>query len=135
MIVDLEEKTESGVFDIKGGGKVHVRLLTSTDLKVIRKACVTKVVEYPLLGEGSEKKYQRFEFENLDAELFNTMSWDLGITGWENIFDKNKKPIPVTKENKTLLMVLSPEFKEAVDNGFKALKEAEKAKAGAEIKN
>jgi hypothetical protein len=135
MIVDLEEKTESGVFDIKGGGKVHVRLLTSNDFKAIRKACVTKVVEYPLLGEGAEKKYQRFESEKFDAELFNAMSWDLGITGWENIFDRNEKPIPVTKENKTLLMVLCPEFREAVDNGFAALKEAEKVKTETEAKN
>ena len=124
MIVDLEEKTECGSFELKGGGKVHLRLLTGTDIKEMRKACLSNIVEYPLL----DGKYQRFEGTKFDEELWESMKWDRGITGWDNLFDCNKKAIPVTPENKALLMERVMEFRLAVENGLKALKEAEAEK-------
>lgn len=131
MIVDLAEKTESGTFELKGGGKVHLRLLTGEDLKAMRKACLSTAVEYPLL----DGKYQRFETEKFDAELFRQMGWDRNIVGWDDLYDRNEKPIPVTPENKALLMERVPEFKEAVENGNKALRDREKAETEAAEKN
>jgi len=135
MIVDLEEKTESGSFEIKGGGKVHLRLLSSADIRDMKKASLTDVVEYPLLGEGDKKTYHRFESQKFDSDVFNKMIWDRGITGWDGISDKNKNPIPVTAENKELLMLRSQDFREAVEKGQAALKKAEEERAEAEIKN
>ena len=63
------------------------------------------------------------------------MIWDRGITGWDGISDKNKNPIPVTAENKELLMLRSQDFREAVEKGQAALKKAEEERAEAEIKN
>jgi len=131
MIVDLINKEECGSFELKGGGKVHLRLRNEADEKEIRAVCVTMVVEYPLL----DGKYQRFESEKTDTTLFIEMCWDKNITGWDDIFDKNKKPIPVTKENKVLLMKLVPAFNEDVTNGLTALREASKARAEQAEKN
>ncbi len=124
MIVDLTEKEEKGSFELKGGGKVHLRLRNDKDEKEIRVATVMQVVEYPLL----DGKYQRFESEKTDMNLYIEMSWDKNITGWDDLFDCNKKPIPVTKENKILLMRMVPAFGEAVIAGMKILKENEKKK-------
>ena len=121
MIVDLEEKEESGSFELKGGGKVHLRLMSRKDIKEIRDATTTVVSEYPLL----DGKYQRFETEKVDVELLMEMRLDRNITRWDDLFDKNGNPIPVTKENKVLLMVMVPEFRTAVDDGLVALKKAE----------
>ena len=131
MIVELEEKEESGSFELLGGGKVHLRLRSEKDEKEIRAACTTKLVEYPLL----DGKYQRFETEKVDYELFAEMSFDRNITGWDDLFDKNKKPIPVTKENKVLLMKNVQLFRVTVENGLKALKVAESAKVENAPKN
>jgi len=135
MIVDFEEKEVTGTFELKGGGKVHLRLLTGTDIKAMRKACFKKVIEYPLVGEGKEARYQRFESEEFDAEKFASMGHDRNITGWDILYDRNETPIPVTPENKDLLMEKVSEFREAVTNGNKLLKEREKAEAEALEKN
>lgn len=137
MIVDLDDKEEKGSFELKGGGKVFLRLLSGDDLKSMRKACMTTVAEYPLLKDPADgkEKYQRFEAPKFDGELFDQMKWDRAITGWELLFDRNQKPIPVTPENKVLLMEKVPEFAEAVNDGLKALKEAEKARMEQAEKN
>ena len=135
MIIDFEEKEVKGTFELKGGGKVHLRLLNADDFKAIRKACVKKRAEYPLVGEGKAARYQRFEYEDFDAEKFAAMVNDRNITGWDDLYDRNEKPIPVTPENKTLLMERVAEFKEAVTEGNKALQEKEKAEAKAAEKN
>jgi hypothetical protein len=131
MIVDLEEKEESGTFELEGGGKVSLRLLSGVDLKAMRKACMTTAVEYPLL----DGKYQRFEAPKFNGELFEEMKWDRAITGWEALFDRNKKPIPVTPENKVLLMEKAEEFAAAVNAGLASLKEAEKVRTEQAEKN
>lgn len=131
MIVDLEEREEKATFDLKGGGKLHLRLLSADDIKAMRKACMKKVVEYPLL----DGKYQRFENQDFDSDLWQEMLFDLTITGWDDLFDRNEKAIPVTKENKLLLMTRVPEFTEAYMAGMKALKDAESARQGQSEKN
>jgi hypothetical protein len=131
LIIDLEEKEESGTFDLKGGGKVSLRLMTDKDVREIRAACLSTAVEYPLL----DGKYQRFEAEKFNGELFEEMRLDRNIVGWESLFDRNSKPIPVTKENKALLMAKSAAFREAVDAGLAALKATEKARTEQVEKN
>ena len=88
MIVDTEETpTESGTFELKGGGKVHLRLLSAEDLKAMRKATVTVGAEYPLLKNPvtGVESYRRFEVPKFDGDLFDEMKWDLAIVGWEEI--------------------------------------------------
>lgn len=131
MFVDLDDKEEAGTFELKGGGKVMLRLRNAQDEKDIRAACITKVVEYPLLGG----KYQRFESEKTDMDLYIEMCWDRNISGWENIIDGSKKPVPVTKENKVLLMRLVSAFRNTVESGLNTLAEASKAKAEQAEKN
>ena len=136
-IVDLEERAEKGTFELVGGGKIHLRLLTPTDIREMRDACVKKVVEYPLLKDPAtgKERHQRFEAEEFDGEKFQRMGWDRNITGWEDLFEKNEQPIPVTPENKALLMERVPEFRKAFEDGLKALKEAETAREKALSKN
>jgi hypothetical protein len=131
MIVDLNEKTESGWFDLEGGGRVHLRLLDITDIRDMRKACLKTVPEYPKL----DGKYQRFEGQEFDNDLWNEMLWDRTIIGWEGIFDRDERPIPVTKEHKVLLMMRVSEFVKVYEEGIKALKAAEEARAEAAEKN
>jgi hypothetical protein len=141
MEVDLKKKeTESGWFDIKGGGRVHVRLLSVDDIAAMRKACFSPVVDYPLLKDPKtgREEYRRFESERFNDNLWEEMKNDLAIIGWDAMVNKEtKKPIEVTKENKNLLMFpgVCPPFREAVEKGMASLKEAEKIKAEAVIKN
>jgi len=131
MIVDLNEKTESGWFDLEGGGRVHLRLLDITDIRDMRKTCLKTVPEYPKL----DGKYQRFEGQEFDNDLWNEMLWDRTIIGWEGIFDRDERPIPVTKEHKVLLMMRVSEFVRVYEEGIKALKAAEEVRAEAAEKN
>jgi hypothetical protein len=152
MIVDIEERPpESGTFELKGGGKVTIRLLTVKDIKEIHKATATIVHEYPLLKDPKtgEESYRQFAVPKFDGDLWDEMQWDRSIIGWEDLFDKNGKPVPVTKEMKVLLMseeVLQPsgkvkakprfpEFHNAVMAGLKTLQKTEKERAESLEKN
>jgi len=137
MIVDLDEKEERGSFELKGGGSVDLRLATADEVKSAMKACVKVNPEYPLLKdpETGKESYKRFEGREFDGDLFEEMMWDFNIIGWKAIFDRNEKEIPVTKENKALLMRKVSEFREAVENGLKAIKEAEQEKTEEAEKN
>ena len=136
-IVDLEERSETGTFGLVGGGKVHLRLMNTLDLRGMKAACVKKVAEYPLLKDPAtgKERHQRFEAEEFDAEKFQRMGWDRNIVGWEELYDKNEQPIPVTMENKARLMEMVSAFAEAVAAGLKALKEAEKERTEQAEKN
>lgn len=121
MIVDLEDREQIGAFDLEGGGKVTIRLMTEKDINEIRAACVKPVVEFPLL----DGEYRRFESQAINHEQMAAMRIDRNIVGWELLFDRNENPIPVTLENKVLLMKKSELFRKAVEKGLKALKKAE----------
>jgi hypothetical protein len=131
MIVDLTDKEEKGRFDLKDGGWIELRLLSVQDIKDMRDACIKTVAEYPLL----DGKYQRFERMDFNSDLWDEMRYDRTIVGWGDIFDKNEKPIPCTKEMKVALMIKVPEFITAYTEGMKTLKDAEKAKAEVQEKN
>lgn len=114
-----------------------MRLATADEFKAAMKACMKVVPEYPLLKdpETGKESYRRFEGREFDSDLFEEMMWNVNIVGWKAIYDRNEKEITVTNENKALLMRKVPEFKEAVENGLKALKEAEKTAAEEAEKN
>ena len=124
MVVDLGQKTESGRFDLKGGGWVELRLLSLQDIKDMRDACIKTVPEYVLL----EGNYQRFERTEINNDLWDEMRWDRSIVAYGDIFDKNEKPVPCTKEMKVLLMTKVTEFIQAYTEGMKALKDADNKK-------
>ncbi len=134
MIVDLEEKEESGWFDLEGGGSVELRLFSADEMREMMKAVTTKTVEYPLLpividGKETDKKARmRFEGTEIDYVLLNRLMWDKNIKGWKGLFDRNGKEIPVTAENKALLMLKSDLFAQTVNDGLKVLKEQEQAR-------
>lgn len=131
MRVDLTTREEQGWFDIRDGAKVHLRLLSETDIAEMRAACITVVPEYPLL----DGKYQRFEAQKFDGALFERMRVERTILGWSGVQDANGVDVPVTAENKLLLVHLVPDFAKAVDAGLKALKDAEAARLEAREKN
>jgi len=131
MIVDLEKKETKGTFDLPGGGKVHLRLRSEADEAEIKAACVKNIVEYPLL----DGKYQRFETEKTDYDLYFKMGYEKNIVGWDDVFDKNKIAVPVTSENKVLMMKVVPAFAEAVVKGLSVLKEQDKARSEVLEKN
>ena len=141
MIVDLEKTaTESGWFDLEGGGKVRLRLFDTDDLEAMRKLCIATTAEYPLLDIDPNdplkgKRYQRFEAPKFDVELWELEANDRSILGWEDIFDRNEKPIPVTRENKTLLMQRVPKFASAVNEARKVLQERDRQRAEDSEKN
>ncbi len=136
MIVDLEKReTENGWFDLEGGGKVHVRLLSREDITEMRKLCMKTVAEYPLLDidpadPAKGKAHRRFEALKFDEDLWEAELADRSILGWEGIADRTEKPVPVTRENKILLLTV-PKFAAVIAEARKVLQErdAEKAKA------
>ena len=121
MIIDLAKPTQAGTFELPGGGTVSLRLLSADDLKAIRKECSRTVVDYPLLGG----QYRRFEHTEFDSDKWDILHWDRAITGWTDLFDKNGQPIPVTSENKVLLMERVAVFQKAVNDGLEALRKAD----------
>lgn len=128
---DISGKTEQGWFDVEGGGRVEFRLLSAEDLKAITTACIKKGVEYPKL----EGQFRRFETVETDFDLWNEMMWDLSIVGWEGLFDAQEREIPVTRENKCLLMTRIQAFADLHERAMKTLKEATDERAEASEKN
>ncbi len=128
---DLSGKTEQGWFDVEGGGRVEFRLLSADDLKTITAACIKKVDKYPKL----DGQFRHFEAVETDWDLWNEMLWDLSIVTWEGLYDAQEREIPVTRENKLLLMTRVPAFAELHERAMKALKGTADEQAEASEKN
>ena len=129
-LIDVEE-TAPRFFEMEGGGRIQLRTISVADFKAIQKQTVRKKVDYKKI-EGTPG---RFEYEAIDQDLQNELYWDAVIVGWENLIDKNEKPIPCTRENKTLLMTRSKKFLEFVVESLKVLAEEEAAQQETERKN
>lgn len=132
MIVDVTDTEQSGSFELPGGGTLELRLLSVADLKQLRDTCVKITPEYPKLDDG---QYHRFEGLQWDKDLWDALAWDLTIKSWSKLFDRDGNEIPVTRDNKVLLMTRSAQFRQAYDDGMKALKEAEKEALKEQEKN
>jgi hypothetical protein len=116
---------------LKGEGKLHLRIPPDSEVEAIRKAATKTVVEYPLIGG---------KYHHVDNEVFDDKKWwkdilDVSITGWDDLFDKNEKPIPVTAENKVLLMNKVLEVIEAYATGMGILRKTKAEKIKAAEKN
>jgi len=116
-------------FDLDTGGKVRLRTISFDDWKEIDKATKKKAApEYPKL----EGRHERFQPDIIDEEKRTEMIWDRTIVAWEGLFDKNKKPIPCTKEWKLKLLTMkSAAFRNFYNAKMAILIEAE-SKQGAE---
>jgi hypothetical protein len=124
---DIEEN--QGVwFDINGGGRVQLKILSYVEWKEIAKATITKgPPEYPLLktDEKSPAKHIRFQPEIINNDLQIEMTWDKTIISWEGLMDKNQKPIPCTKEWKIRLMFMDDSsFRDFYNEKMKILMDA-----------
>jgi hypothetical protein len=98
---DLEE--EAGAwFEMDGGGRVQIRLISPETMKSIRKQSVKRRVEFKKV-DGTPA---RFEHEEIDEDLQSELFWDDCIVGWQGLMDAKGREIPCTKENKLLLMNL-----------------------------
>jgi hypothetical protein len=129
-LIDIEDILPRW-FEMEGGGRIQLRTISVADFKAIQKQTVRKKVDYKKI-EGTPG---RFEYEAIDQDLQNELYWDAVIVGWENLIDKNEKPIPCTRENKTLLMTRSKKFLEFVVESLKVLAEEEAAQQETERKN
>jgi len=122
-LIDIEEPTSKWFEMAEGGGRVQLRTISVSDFKAIQKQTVKKKVDFKKV-DGTPG---RFEYEAVDQDLQNELYWDAVIVSWENLVDKNEKPIPCNRETKTLLMTKSKKFLEFVVESLKALAEDEAA--------
>lgn len=123
-VIDIDGKP-ARFFEMEGGGRVQLQIVSADAFRAIQKQTVKKKIDFKKV-EGTPG---RFEFEEVDTDLQNALFWDAVIVSWENLFDKNKKPIPCTKENKVLLMTRSAMFAKFVADSLKTLGEDEAMRA------
>jgi len=129
-VFDIEEK-EGTWFDMEGGGRVKLRPVGVE--KYLHIVSVT-TKQLPFVHEVNGKT-EVLTYEKHDQELYIRMINDEIIMEWENLFDKNEKPIPCTLDNKVLLKVKSKVFREFVDEKVSLLEKAEAKQAEALEKN
>jgi hypothetical protein len=137
-IIDTEEIIPKW-FEMEGGGRVQLRTISVADFKAIQKQTVRKKVEYKKV-EGTPA---RFEYEEIDQDLQNTLYWDKVIQSWDEFSFRHPEtgemilctPKTCTKENKVLLMTRSKKFLEFVVDSLKTLSEDEAARQESEEKN
>lgn len=129
-VIDLDAKPAKW-FEMEGGGRVQLQTVSADAFKAIQKQTVKKKVDFKKI-EGTPA---RLEYDEVNTDLQNELFWDAVIVGWENLFDKGKKPIPCTKENKVLLMTRSAMFTKFVADSLKALSEDEVKEAEQAGKN
>ena len=103
-VFDLDNEEKGAWFDMEGGGRVQIQVLSPSDWIKINKATVKR--GDPIVKEIGGGKYQLFEREILDRDLQIEMCNDMSIVTWENLFDGKNNPIPCTKENKARLMFM-----------------------------
>jgi len=129
-VFDLEEK--QGVwFDMEGGGRVQLRVLSPDDHRRIRARTVTKQAEIAKV----DGVVARVAWEETDEDLQNELFWDHCIVKWEKFSDKNGKSIPCTTANKVLLMTRSAKFAKFVAEKLKELTDDDAMRAEAAEKN
>lgn len=129
-VFDIEDKP--GVwFDMDGGGRVKLKNIGIDEyLDILDKT--TKKVPFVKEVDGKQRV---FTYEEENERLRAILANDVAIQDWENLLDKNGKPIPCTKENKTLLMIKSSVFRDFCNEKLKILAEAEAEHEKAAEKN
>ncbi len=129
-VIDLSDKPAKW-FELEGGGRVQLQTVSADAFKAIQKQTVKRKVDFKKI-EGTPA---RLEYEEVNTDLQNELFWDAVIIAWENLSDKNGKPIPCTKENKVLLMTRSAMFVKFITDSLKAVSEDEAKVAEQAAKN
>lgn len=136
MKVKRNKETESGKFELPGGGYIHIRLLGMADIKELDAECLSTEDRYPLLeDENGKKEFHHFAVERNDPDKRRRMTLDRTITGWEGITEEDGTPIPCTAEEKEFLYLNDLEFAAAYTEGIQALRKRSEEKAEALEKN
>jgi len=129
-VFDLDSKP--GVwFDMEGGGRVELKILSPEDWRTIRNQTVKTVPDYVKL----DGEWKRFEVEKRDDDLQNELFWDSLIVAWEGLLDAKGREIPCTSENKSLLMLTQPTFSKFIGGCIDVLTKDETARMAASEKN
>ena len=115
-IINVDEN-KSQSFEMEGGGKVYLRVITSEEFNAINKKTTKKKVEYRKV-DGTAS---RFEYEEIDYDLRTELFYDAAIINWENFVDAEGNEIPCTKENKMLFMNKSSAFSKFITDSIKIL--------------
>jgi len=129
-IINLEDPVAKW-FEMDGGGRVQLRVLSVAEFKAIQKKTTRKKVDYRRV----EGVAGRFEYEESDTDLQNELYWDAVIVDWENIVDKKGDPIPCTRENKVLVMSRSRKFLDFVVESLRVVTEDESRQQEEDLKN
>lgn len=117
---DIDEE-KSAWFDMEGGGRVKLRVLSTSDWERIREKTVTKEPIVMRVDDGSHKLFER---EIVDDVLQRKLVNDETIVEWENIVDKDNNEIECTIENKDKLMMMrNPFFRNFVNEKLDTLTE------------
>ena len=136
MKVKRNKETESGKFELPGGGHIHLRLLGMADIKELDAECISIEDQYPLLeDENGKKEFHHFAVERNDPDKRRRMTLDRTITGWDGITEEDGTPTPCTAENKEFLYLDDLEFATAYSEGIAALRQRSEKKAEALEKN
>ena len=89
----------------KNAGKVCLRICDTEALESIQAQTRTKKSEF--VRNPVERKMERVTYFDQTPEQMKKeqeLIWDHAIIAWENLLDKEGKPIPCTLENKLKLM-------------------------------
>ncbi len=129
-VIDINE-IPAKFFEMEGGGRVQLKIVSAGEFKEIRKQTVKKRVDFKKV-DGVPG---RFPFEEVDEDLQNELFWDAVIVSWENFSNKKGDPIPCTTGNKILLMTRSNKFSKFVVDSLKTLAEEEAVQAEIVSKN
>ena len=98
---DLENLNPGVTFTHENKWSVTLRMITAEVFTDLQKRAVKRKREF--------KDGQIYEYDDIDQDLHNEITWDYCIVDWD-IKDQHKKPIECTKENKIRLMGNSAEF-------------------------
>lgn len=112
-------------WDKKGKEKIFVRLASDEDNTAFFSKVGVKEKVYWKTNPQTRQMQRVKDFDPTPEErdMFNEEVWDFSIVDWF-LLDKNKEPIPCTRENKCLLMRKSPKFASWVASCLEQLREA-----------
>lgn len=107
-------------FEHDDGWKVSLRICSLDELKRIRKQTVKEKFAFKRL-DGAP---YRVKWDETDEDAQSLMIWDYCIVDWQEMYDKDgKTPLPLTAENKVMLMNKSASFAKFVTDSMTKLNE------------
>lgn len=92
------ENTSGQRFQYQEGVAFFIRPITSTILRGLRQQCVKMEAKFNLQAKAMEP------VEDVDAAKLDDLLSDYIISGWEGIGAEDGQPLPVTLENKKLIL-------------------------------